>query len=167
MLFQSSQCVDVAQRSRSSLVLNHRSFFLLAVRLLGSLLFCSFFCLGSIFEDTAVRQDDTLSVLVEFDHLERQFLIELSLRTVFLNEVLRSCETFYTVRQSYYSALIQHFDDSTFVYRTYSEYSFEYIPRILFELLVTEAQTTVFLVDFQNHYIDVCTDLSELRIHRS
>ena len=62
-----------------------------------------------------------------------------------------------------YPALIQHFDDSTFVYRTYSEYSFEYIPRILFELLVAEAQTTVFLVDFQNHYVDVCTDLSEFR----
>ena len=77
--------------------------------------------------------------------------------------MLRSSETFYTIRQSNYSTLIQHFDNSTFVYRTYCKYSFKYIPRIFFELLVAKAQATVFLVDFQNLYVDVCTNLSEFR----
>ena len=110
-----------------------------------------------------MRNDDTFCILVEFDYLERQFFIQLSLRTVFFYQVFRSCETFYTIRQCYNGTLIQHFDDSSFVNRTYSEYCFEYIPRIVFQLLVTQAQTTVFLVDFQNYYIDVCTNLSEFR----
>ena len=77
--------------------------------------------------------------------------------------MFRSCKTFYTIRKSYYSTLIQHFDDSTFVYRTYSKYSFEYIPRIFFQLFVTKAQATVFFVDFQYLNFDICTDLSEFR----
>ncbi len=46
--------------------------------------------------------------------------------------------------------------------RTYSEYSLEDIPRILLELLVTEAETTVLLVDIENDNINVSTNLSEL-----
>ena len=49
-------------------------FFSLTGRLLGSFLFCSFFSLGYIFEDAAVRQDDTLSVLVELDNFEFELL---------------------------------------------------------------------------------------------
>ena len=75
--------------------------------------------------------------------------------------MFRSSETFYTIRQCNYRTLIQHFDDSTFVYRTYCEYSFEYIPGVFFELLVTEAQATVFFVDLQHLYIDIRTDLSK------
>ena len=40
--------------------------------LLGSFLFCSFFSLGYIFEDAAVRQDDTLSVLVELEDVYKR-----------------------------------------------------------------------------------------------
>ena len=65
---------------RSSLVLDRsRSFFSLTGRLLGSFLFCSFFSLGYIFEDAAVRQDNTLSVLVELDNFEFELLVQLSL----------------------------------------------------------------------------------------
>ena len=38
---------------------------------------------------------------------------------------------------------------------------FEYVPRILFQLFVTQAQSSVVLVDFKNYNIDLSTDLSE------
>ena len=46
--------------------------------------------------------------------------------------------------------------------RTYAVLSLEYIPRIILELLVTKAETTVLLVDIQNDYIDLCAYLCEL-----
>ena len=79
LFLQGSQSVDVTQGSRSGNVLYHRCLFLLAVSLLGSLLLSALLSLGSILEDAAVREDDTLSVLVELDHLELQLLFELSL----------------------------------------------------------------------------------------
>ena len=84
-----------------------------------------------------MRKDDSLSFLVKFDHLELQFFVYSSLRTVFFYQMFRSCETFYAVRQRDYSTLIQYFDDCSFVDRTYSEDCFEYIPRIFFQLFVT------------------------------
>ena len=39
----------------------------------------------------------------------------------------------------------------------------EYVPRILFELFVTQAQTTIFLIDFQYLNFDVGSDLSKFR----
>ena len=50
--------------------------------------------------------------------------------------MLRSSETFYAVRQRDNGTLIQYFDDCTFVDRTNREDCLEYIPRILFQLLV-------------------------------
>ena len=44
--------------------------------------------------------------------------------------------------------------------RTYSEDGLEHIPRIFFQLLVTQAQATVFLVDVEYLYFDRRTDLS-------
>ncbi len=66
-------------------------------------------------------------------------------------------ETVFTVGSIHEGTIIEMLD------KTYSEYSFEYIPGVFFELLVTEAQATVFLVDFQNLYVDVGTNLSEFR----
>ena len=108
-----------------------------------------------------MRKDDALAVLIEFDHLEVEFFVNLSLRTVFLNEVLGSSEAFYAVGESNDCALIEHFDDSAFVNRTNGEDCLEYIPGIFFELLVAEAQAAVVLVDSENLNFDVGTDLSE------
>ena len=121
------------------------------------------FGLGFIFEDTAVRQDDTFGVFVEFDYLEGQFLFELSLSSILFYQVLGSSETFYTVGQCDYGTLVEHLDDCTFVNRVNGKDVLEYVPGILFELFVTEAETTVLLVDFEHLNFDVGTDLSELR----
>ena len=75
--------------------------------------------------------------------------------------MLRSSKAFHTVRQADYCALVEHFSDSAFVYATYSEDRFKHIPWVFFKLLVTEAQATVFLVDFENHNVDFSTDLSK------
>ncbi len=39
----------------------------------------------------------------------------------------------------------------------------EYVPRILFKLLVTQAQTAVFFIDFQYLNLDFCSDLRKFR----
>ena len=43
-----------------------------------------------------------------------------------------------------------------------TELSLELFPRILLELLVAQAQTTVSYVDVEYYDLDLCTDLSEL-----
>ena len=106
--------------------------------------FCSFFSLSYIFEDTAVRQDDSLlASLLNSITLNSSFHpTELVNR---LYKVFLELRNLHTVRKSYNSPLIQHFDDSTFVYRAYSEYCFEYIPSdSFFELFVTQASNDGF-----------------------
>ena len=113
--------------------------------------------------DTAVRKDDTFAFFVEFDYFEAKFFFNFSVRTVFFNEVFRSSETFNAVRESNYSTFVEHFDDSTFVDAIWSEDSFENIPWVFFELFVTEAEATVFFVDFENNNFDFRADLCEFR----
>ena len=119
--------------------------------------------LSFVFEDAAVREEDALVVLVEFDYLEGEFLVELSMAAIFLNEMFGSCKTFYAILELYNGTLIKHFDDCTFVDAAICENCFEYIPRILFKLFVTERKTTVVFIYFKNNYFDFCTNLSELR----
>ena len=54
-----------------------------------------------------------------------------------------------------------NFGDRAFVYATFREHRFEYIPRILFDLLVSEAETTVVLVDFEDLHLDGSAHLRE------
>ena len=164
---ESHECIEITESCTCSLVLDCRcSFLLLACSLLCCscclLSFLSFSAL-SIFEYSAVRKDDALSVLVEFDYLEVEFFTKLSLASVFLNKVLRSSKSFYTVLELDNCALVENFDDLSVVDRILSEDCLEVVPRIVLKLLVAEAETTVFLVDFENLNIDVCTDLCELR----
>ena len=72
-------------------------------------------------------------------------------------------ETFHAVLKADHSALVEHLYHFALMDRTYSEDSLEYIPGILFKLLVAERETTVVLVDFENLNFDVGTDLSKFR----
>ena len=76
--------------------------------------------------------------------------------------MLRSCEAFYVLSERYYSALLEQLSDFTLVDRTNGVLLLEYIPRIVLELLVTERETTVLLVDVENDNVDLCTYLGEL-----
>ena len=49
------------------------------------------------------------------------------------------------------------------MYATNAVFLFEYIPRILFELLVAEAQTAAVLVNFENNNVHFSTELCEFR----
>ena len=110
-----------------------------------------------------MRQDDTFAFLVKFNYLELQFFVQLSLAAVFFYQMFRSSKAFYTIFQLDYGTFVQHLDDSTFVNRVHREYGFKHIPRVLFKLLVTQAQTTVFFVDFQYLNLDFCANLREFR----
>lgn len=116
----------------------------------------------TLLESTRVRDDDTLLVLVELDNLEGKLLIDLGLSAVLLDEVARSCKALYTVGKCDDSALVDHLSDSTLVDRADSEDGLEDIPRILLELLVTKAETTVLLVYIEYDDVDVSTGLREL-----
>ena len=72
-------------------------------------------------------------------------------------------ETFYAVLKCYNSTLVAQFNNLTFYLRVNSEFGFEFLPRILLELFVTEAETAVLFVDFENYYLNLCTDRGELR----
>ena len=109
-----------------------------------------------------MAQDDALSILVELDNLELQFLVLLGWSSVFLNKVLGSCETFNAVRQADNSALVEELGDSALVDATHGVNSLKVVPRIVLKLLVTKAQAAVILVNLKNNNVDVGTNLSEL-----
>ena len=77
--------------------------------------------------------------------------------------MLRSSEALNTLVERNNGALLKHLSNLALVNTAYSVNSLEYIPRIIFQLLVAEAQTTVLLVDIENYNVDACTYLSELR----
>ena len=161
---EGSQSIVVAERVGCNLVLDGGSgFFLLgSLGTLGLALCAGFGTLG-ILEGAAVGEDDALAVLVELDNLELELFAGLSVAAVLLNEVLGRGEAFYTIGKLYDSALVEELDDGAFVNAAFSEDAFEDIPRILFELLVAERETTVGLVDFEDNYLDVSANLRELR----
>ena len=59
-------------------------------------------------------------------------------------------------------SLVEYFDNLAFVYRILCEDGLEVVPWVVFNLLVTEAETTVFFVDIEHLYFDFCANLCEL-----
>src|SRR5690554_2854545 len=110
--------------------------------------------------DTAVRNNDTFCILVEFNHFELHFLIHLCLRIVFFHQMFGSSKSFHTIGKRDHSTLVEQFHDCTFMNRAYSEDGFKHIPGILFQLLVSKTQTTVFFVDVKYLYLYRCSELS-------
>ena len=77
--------------------------------------------------------------------------------------MLGSSETFDVVSELDNSTLFVDFYDSTFVFSAISKLCLKRFPRIVFELLVTEAKTTVFLIDVENYNVHLSANLSEFR----
>ena len=109
--------------------------------------------------DTAVRNNDTFSILVELNHLELHFFLHLCLRVIFFHQMLRCGKSFHTIGKRNHSALVEQFHNRTFMDRSYSEDGFKHIPWILFQLLVSKTQTTVLFVDVENLYLYGCSEL--------
>ena len=109
-----------------------------------------------------MRKNDTLCILYEFDNLKGEFFAKLSLRAILFHKVLRSGKSLTTFIQGDNGSLIHQLGDFTLMYRTWSINSLISIPRIIFELLVTKAQTTVLLINIKNDYVDFGTNGREL-----
>ena len=62
-----------------------------------------------------MREEDTLSVLVELDNLEVEFLANSDGRLVFLLEVTGGAEAFYSVVEGNNGALVGEFGNRTLV----------------------------------------------------
>ena len=161
--FQLGQCVEVTERGRGGLVLDGGDFAGGLLLLLGSG-FLGGLALGTlfVFEGAAVRKDDAAGYLIKLKNLEGQLFVELGLGFVFLYEVLRGSEAVNAVFELDDVAVLMLFDDGAFVDGTNGEYGFKYVPRILFGLLVAEAEAAVVLVDFEDYDVDVSANLGYL-----
>ena len=109
-----------------------------------------------------MRKNYTLAFLVELEHLEGKGLTLSGMTTVFLHQVLGSGKTFNAIGQLNHGTLVHLLNDGAFVNASFSEDCFEYVPRILFELLVAKAETTVLLVDFKYNNFHFGAHLSKL-----
>ena len=104
-----------------------------------------------------------LAVLVEVDHLELQGLALLGGGAVFLGQVLGSCKALNAVGiQTDLATTLGELADGTLVHAALGEDGLVGFPRILLELLVTQAQTTVLLVDVENDNVNGSVNLGEL-----
>ena len=108
-----------------------------------------------VFESAAVGQNNATGSLVEFENLERQFLINLCLSLILFDEVFRSSEAFNAVFQLDDITLFRLLNDSTFMNRTYCKDGFKYIPRIFLGLLVSKAETTIFFAIVRYYLISL------------
>ena len=104
-----------------------------------------------------------LAVLVEVDDLEHQGLTLLGGSTVFLGQMLGSSKALNAVGiQTDLAATLGEFADGTLVHAATGKDGLVGLPRILLELLVTEAQTTILLVDVENDNVDGSVNLGKL-----
>ena len=111
---QLSQSIEVAQRRAGSHVVDGRSFVLLG-RTLGSARSLLHVVL-TLFEGAAVREDDALGLLDELNHLEGQLLVELSLASILLHEVLGSGKAFHAILELDNGTLVEQLCDGAFVH---------------------------------------------------
>ncbi len=72
-------------------------------------------------------------------------------------------EAFDSIRKRYADIAAIDGHHRAFVGRAHFEYGFESIPRVLLELLVTEAHAAVRLVKLENDHIDLIANITELR----
>src|ERR1043166_7454556 len=98
---------------------------------------------GFIFMDSAMRNYNTTLVFIKFDNLKLSLLIYLHRLSVFFHQVLARCQTFDAIRQSHNAALVRMFNERALVDRTFRKDGFEYIPRIIFKLFMTERNSAV------------------------
>ena len=110
-----------------------------------------------------MRKNNALCIFHELNHLEVEFFTELSLCAVFLHKVLGSSKAFATFVEGDNGTLVHHFGNLTGVNASGCVEGFVGIPWIVFELLVTERETTVFLVNFKHHHFNFSALLGEFR----
>ena len=103
-----------------------------------------------------------LSLLGEVNHHKVKNFVHLSLRLVFFQQVAVEGKALDAVRQSHHGTLVVHAGNRSLVDRTHSEDGLKDIPRILLQLLVTQAETTVLGIHFQNNHVDRLTNFGEL-----
>ncbi len=72
------------------------------------------------------------------------------------------CKAFHTIRQGYNDTFIRGANDGTLMHGINGKHGFKHIPRVLFQLFVSKAQSAVFLVDIQHNHLDAFTDLGKL-----
>jgi len=113
-------------------------------------------------EGAGVGDDDAFAVLVELDDLEVESLTLTGFALVFLVEVAHRGESLDVVGEHDGGALVVHVDDLALVDRADGEEALVDVPGVLLELLVSEAEATVFGVDFEDDHVDLLTDLGEL-----
>ena len=102
-----------------------------------------------------MRKGDALGGLRELQDLEVELVARLRGRAVLFDELTRGAEALDVLAQGNHCALVGHLGDRTLVDAVHRVLVLELIPGILLQLLVSQRQTAVFLVDLQHHDLDV------------
>ena len=100
--------------------------------------------------------------LIELDNLERQLLAYICRSAVLLLEILDGACALNAFTERDDSSLVCKARDRTLMDGAERILGLEHVPRILLQLLVTEAQTTVLFVDLENDYLKLVSDRGEL-----
>ena len=163
LLFQAGQNAEVAKSGLFESLIDFLN------SLLGGAFFLSLFGLALyalgidiILENAGVGNDDFLVFLGELDNLEVKGLTLAGFALVLFLKMTHGSETFNTVGKSNSGTLVVDVGDSALLDAANGKERFVNIPRILLELLVTEAETTVFGIDFENNNLNGVTNLGEL-----
>ena len=104
---------------------------------------------------------DALGIAVELKYNEINCFFNSDVGLVFFAQVLDMARSFQSVWQSHNCLVAVHFNDRSGVLGSDSEDGFKYLPRVLFELLVTQAHSTILLVEFENHHLDFISYAAE------
>ena len=102
-----------------------------------------------------MREQDSACASAKFNHLEWKGLTSSCRLTIFLDEVASECESFVITFQFDVSSLVSHGSNRALYGRADRIFFLNCVPRIRGELLVTQAELVVRLIEVKDHDINL------------
>ena len=109
-----------------------------------------------------MRHRNALGIPVELEHDEIGVLFDLDVGSVLALQVLRLAESFHTVWQCHSNVAAVDGQHCAFVRGSDFEDLLKRIPRVLLDLLVSEAHAAVGLVQLEHDHFDLISNTTEL-----
>ncbi len=106
---------------------------------------------------------DSLGISVEFKDDKLSSIINPEGATFLRHQMLGMASAFHSVRQGDGGMTSFHFQYGGLVGASDCEDAFEYLPRVFFDLLVTQAHSPVFLVKLKDDHFNFITHIAKLR----
>src|SRR5882762_154917 len=106
-----------------------------------------------------MRKNDAFFIAIKFNHHKLRCFVCLYLFAVFLVQVAVRCKSFQSVRQLHDGALVVFANNGSFVDSAHGKSILQCVPGIFFQLLVTQLQLAVGLVDTKDLDFDLFAHL--------